>query len=573
MSTAAETAVAPPPIGGGWGLPIVLLLTLAVTIVPLFLRMPLTNDAETYDLQADIVRRGGILYRDALEPNLPGVVWVHLAVRSAFGESSEALKWFDLLVFCGVLALCTLLVRRAGGSARSACWTALALCAFYLLQSEWNHCQRDTWLLLPTLAAIAWRIQVCHRERPPATLQQFLNAVVEGLIWGAAVWLKPHVVFPAAAVWITSLARQWSGRRAAVEAAGLLCGGGLVGAAGMAWMVETGCWPYFVETLWHWNREYAAAAREHWTSDRFWAMALRFFPWFGLHLLALPCAAIWLIRQQTDPDGTSPAARAVVALVAAAYAGWLIQMFALQHLFDYVHAPGILLAILLLALLSVAGRVSLPPLQLAWATLAVVAAFWSPALNPARLKLWPICVRGPVTPALQDRLSHFRNPNRRDLERIAAFLQSEGVTGRDVCFYNSDFVGMYRQMGLLPPTRYTYLFELMRYLPSRHEQIRAELAATPHRFVVTDVLTTGIPAEKMEKLGPNGPLPGVKAQPKSWTSGYPWSLPAVFRSGTYLVHRVEGPIQALSVPLVPRKSSPQGSAVAQGEASASESSK
>jgi hypothetical protein len=132
---------------------------------------------------------------------------------------------------------------------------------------------------------------------------------------------------------------------------------------------------------------------------------------------------------------------------------------------------------------------------------------------------------------------------------------------------------MYRQMGLLPPTRYTYLFELMRYLPSRHEQIRAELAATPHRFVVTDVLTTGIPAEKMEKLGPNGPLPGVKAQPKSWTSGYPWSLPAVFRSGTYLVHRVEGPIQALSVPLVPRKSSPQGSAVAQGEASASESSK
>ena len=77
-------------------LPLFLLATLAVIAVPVFVRMPLTNDAETYDLQADIVRRGGVLYRDALEPNLPGVVWVQLAVRSVFGDSSEALKLFDL---------------------------------------------------------------------------------------------------------------------------------------------------------------------------------------------------------------------------------------------------------------------------------------------------------------------------------------------------------------------------------------------------------------------------------------------------------------------------------------------
>ena len=78
-------------------LPLVLLSALCVIAVPLFVRMPLTNDAEQYDLQADVVRRGGVLYRDALEPNLPGVVWVHVGVRRLLGESSEALKAFDLV--------------------------------------------------------------------------------------------------------------------------------------------------------------------------------------------------------------------------------------------------------------------------------------------------------------------------------------------------------------------------------------------------------------------------------------------------------------------------------------------
>ena len=48
-------------------LPLVLLVALVAVAVPLFVRMPLTNDAEQYDLQADVVRRGGMLYRDALE--------------------------------------------------------------------------------------------------------------------------------------------------------------------------------------------------------------------------------------------------------------------------------------------------------------------------------------------------------------------------------------------------------------------------------------------------------------------------------------------------------------------------
>ena len=42
--------------------------------------------------------QGDVLYRDALENNLPGMLWLHVAVRSLLGWSSEVLRLVDLLV-------------------------------------------------------------------------------------------------------------------------------------------------------------------------------------------------------------------------------------------------------------------------------------------------------------------------------------------------------------------------------------------------------------------------------------------------------------------------------------------
>ena len=73
-----------PTAATAWG---VLALLLAVN-VPLFLCMPLTDDTTLYDLQARNLMQGGVMYRDIFEPNLPGVVWVHIAIRSLLGTSS-----------------------------------------------------------------------------------------------------------------------------------------------------------------------------------------------------------------------------------------------------------------------------------------------------------------------------------------------------------------------------------------------------------------------------------------------------------------------------------------------------
>jgi hypothetical protein len=532
--------------------PLLALAALAVLAVPLFVRMPLTNDAETYDLQAHLLRQGGMLYRDALEPNLPGVIWVHWAVRRTFGDSAEALRIFDLAVFAGILALAARLVTLAGGSARAAAWTAFGLAGFYWSQSEWIHCQRDIWMLAPTLGAITLRLETAHQNWSPSAGRRFLLSFVEGVLWGCGVWLKPYIALPAAAVWLTSAVWSWRGSKVLVELAGLLWGGGVIGAAGVAWMVHTGCWPYFLETAAHWNPEYFAAGRANWTLPRFVATVLRLFPWYGLHLIAAVAVAwLWLKPAPTRPPKSSETSEvfdrsSATVLVAAAYVGWMIQAFAFQHCFDYIHAPAVMLAFLLLAMCTVSstGRGT----RIAWATFAAIALCWSPLLQPSRLELWPACVRGEVTPAIQDRLSHFQNPVQKDLARVADYLQRQGISGQDVCFYNSDFVGMYRRMNLMPPSRYTYFHELIRYLPSHHDDLLRGVAESPHRFVVTDVLSTGIKADRVDRLGPNGPLPDVKAQPKSWSSGYPWSYPVVFRAGTYLVHRIDGPITTLSVP-------------------------
>jgi hypothetical protein len=235
--------------------------------VPLFLRMPLTSDTELFDLQASSFRSGSVLYRDFLEPNLPGVVWIHLLVRSMAGESAEAMRAFDLFIFGIIATLAARLVCSAGGSRAAAVWTALGMSGFYLTASEWCHCQRDVWMLCPALAAVSVRYFSLNKVRG---FDRFRWSLLEGLLWGAAVWLKPHVMFPAALVWMVSV-RCWPDWRCVVtDVCGLLIGGLVMGGLGIGWMMSVGCWQPFLETMLC-------------DSDRgFYFSSRRLWPWVGV---------------------------------------------------------------------------------------------------------------------------------------------------------------------------------------------------------------------------------------------------------------------------------------------------
>ncbi len=518
--------------------------------------MPLTNDTELFDLHADLVRGGGVLYRDLLEPNLPGVVWVHLFVRAVLGDSPEAMRLFDLLVFAGILTLLARLVVLAGGSSRAALWSVVGGAGFYLSVSEWCHCQRDTWMLLPALEALCLRVGTLQRPESSTATRVVARSGIEGVLWGLAVWIKPYVLLPAVAAWLAGHRTRVAplrrvdlspheGRRAVLmDAAGLLAGGLVVGAVGSVWLVQHGCWPAFLDTLREWNPRYFAAGREHWTLSRFCATGLRLSPWFLLHALAVPLSLLTLAGRWRRSSVDGPVdldRRRVIAVSAAAYLGWTLQAFFLQHLFDYVYVPPVLLAGLVLACLSVsATAASRRRLRFAWTAFAVLALASSPLLRQDRLRLWDDCLTADATPRLRDQLAHFDNPRREDLARVAEFLRRAHVGPRDVCFYNSDFVSLHRQLGLQPPTRYTYLHEIQVFFPERRAQIQADLARSRHRYVVTDLVSCGMPRRDAEAIGPAGPLAPPPAYARSRPASYPWSCPVVYRAGTYLVHRVGG---------------------------------
>lgn len=517
-----------------WRLPLVGLLLWLVVAVPLFVRMPLTNDTEVYDLQASAFRHGSVLYRDFLEPNLPGVIWVHLGVRAVLGESSEAMRVFDLLVLAGISGFAAHFVQRAGGTRAAYVWTVWMLTAFYLTASEWCHCQRDVWMLLPVLDAISVRL---HAFTLTSTGPRWGWAFLEGLLWGGAVWIKPHVIIPGALVWLVTLKSIRSGREFAADLLGLLSGGLVMGGIGVAWMMSVGCWQPFVETLQEWNPAYFRAGREHWTLRRFLSMVVRQGAWS----LLPPLAALVVFRsmwRSWRPVLTCNVPPTAGELLGALFVGWCVQAGFLQHLFDYVFAPVFLLAILLSCVTTARetgafrwGLQAALALVLCWVGI-------SPAMRWDRVRCWSICWQRELSPAQRDQLALLPNPVRDDLAQVASFLQRANVSDRDVCFYNSDFVSLYRQLGLLPPVRYTYFFETMQFFPEKRNDLLEELQQQSHRYVVTDLVSVGMPRRDAEAVGPAGPHAPPPAYRRAPINVYPWSCPVVYRAGTYLIHQV-----------------------------------
>lgn len=522
-------------------LPLVCLAILLLMAVPLFLRMPLTNDAELFDLQASAAQNGGVLYRDFLEPNLPGVIWLHQIARTLLGDSPEALRAFDLLIWMGILLVSGQLLRLAGGAPRTVTWMQFTLAACYLSQSEWCHCQRDGWMLLPAGCALLLRAQSLLANMRGNRVQLYC-ALSEGICWGLAVWLKPHVILPGTAVILISTLWSKNLRLFLSELLMIFCGGLVIGAAGVGWMYRTGCWPYYLETMRDWNPDYFAAGRDHWTWSRLVGIVWRLSPWSLLPIAALLQFATWFRdywHASPDDKRASAPGAAVVTLVGSMFLAWSGQVVLLQHQFDYVYLPIVILAIVLLSVMHVAANQKISKSwPVGWMVFAILVLATSPLTDRSRLACWQECVRGPGTPDLQDRLALLGHPQQHHLTEIADYLRAQNISTHDVCCYNSDCVSLYRRLSLLPPVKYTYFFETLQFFPHRRTQILQEIAERPHQYVVTDLLSCGLSPTEALEVGPEGataPPPAYRDAPRDL---YPWNCPVVYRSGSYLVHRV-----------------------------------
>ena len=533
-------------------------IALAVLLViglPLHLCMPLWVDVTHYDIAARSVMQGGVHYRDIFDMNFPGILWLHIGIRALLGWSSVALRAVDVLILGTVIAL---LLRwlPTGCSAAYRVWVAVALAVFYLTTSEWSHCQRDPWMLLPALIALALR-----RRQVAALLAGDLSAAStlirawgEGLCWGAACWIKPFVVVPGLACWLVGvLVVAPGGRRAiglaAADAAGLLAGGLTAGGLGLAWLIGSGSWPYFVDTMLNWNAK-EGYYQWNWYGFRltawwvYWWFLVRLNGWNLIHLLAVPLALASLGRLlRAVPRFRDPAALAGLAppgLFAAFYLGWLFQAVVLQQKFEYILVPPVLLAIVQVAqgdwlVNHRALRAGLI------AGFVVVVSWWSPALRLERLAVWGKCWREGNSAEVRDALAvRSDGPCWVSLARVAEELRARGVQQGEVACYSLQAVPLYLELDRQPGTRFTMFETSLRFYPDRAPELWKLLGAGASRsYLVTDLRSAGLTLEQARAERSGEPLALPPDFPPEKLKSLPWSLPVVFRAGTYVVHQIK----------------------------------
>lgn len=519
--------------------------------VPLFLCLPLWVDVTLYDLAARAVLRGGVHYRDVFDTNTPGIVWFHAVARSLFGWRPEALRAVDLGMVSATAVLLAGWVRKCGASRAVVVWFLAGVAWFYLFTSEFSHCQRDVWMLLP--ATVAGRMRLQRIGEP-----SWRWGIVEGAVWGLGVWIKPFVLVPAAAVWLASavgILRQLGWKSLGRDFLAVFCGGMLAGLAGLGWLVESGTWPYFRDIFSSWNPEYASGTLAG-VPGRVLDTPFYFPPWSWLVVLAIPVAIRQLVRAASSPTG----------LLSAFFLGWFAQALVLQRGFDYVHVPETILA------LAVLGARGWKPAILMLTWVAGVGLLWffvdprpgvsedlrpafarPPLANPATLRLWPRCWSAGSTPELRDRLGRLApvhcKPEWVHLQRVAEFLRTVDPPLRDgelTCWHDSTHP-LYMMLDLEPSTRYMH-FGTVLAMRKHAAEVAGDVAASRQRYVVSDLRRI-----TWDDDAPNAPGELDRPSLPEWVPDrfrdqFPWNQPVVFRSGRYVVHRIENPLGKIDIP-------------------------
>ncbi|MBP3953724.1 hypothetical protein J8F10_00215 [Gemmata sp. G18] len=607
--------------------------------VPLFLAMPPWCDVTLYQMAARNILNGGVHYRDIFDTNLPGFVWAMAGLKLVFGWNYEALRAVDLLVIGSSVALLCGWVRRCGSPSYTVAWLVAAVALYYPFTTEFSHIQRDPWMLLP--AALAARLRLRRVTGEPTPLTPFpkmeggtelktqttapqapisspsplgggvgegsllRSSILEGFLWGAAVWLKPHMVVPAFVVWVTSavfLARREPLTRVLADLGRVITGGLLAGAPGIAWLIGTGAWPYFLDIFLNWNPAYFADSGSLY--DRGGTLFKCFRPWSLLHHVAIALAvlALWESRVWSRKPGRparlprprwwyAPAESERVAsaraLLAAFYLGWLAQAVFLQRGFEYVHAPLLLLAFAVIA----SQRWCFGFIYLLWfvavgalmngAEVYPPAAQVADALNPecpyvkfakhpladrSVMKLWPRAWTEGGSPELRDRLGQYTDIHCGtkwcELTDVANYLKTIDPPigpGELNCWHDSTHP-VYLMLDVDPATRYMHYgtvfairekAELPPGEKPKRQQIVDAVANSRQRYVVSDLLRTcwnGDTPYHASSWADGDPLPVWL--PANERQKFPWNQPVVFRSGRYVVHKIDPniPLGTIRVP-------------------------
>ena len=469
------------------------LLAVLVTFLPLFLRMPVWFDVILFDIFAKTILRHGSLYQHLFYNAFPGMVWMQTGVRYCLGWSDEAIRFADFLVVAANVLLLSRLIGPRAGLVRRTALCGLLFC-FYFSTSEWCHCQRDTWMLLPTLAAVWLREKEVKRLIRGGGLRLW-PSLLEGICWAVAFVIKPFVLIVAAPIVIATVAIVWAYRPRAWRA--LLLDLSLV-TLGAAVIVGTSCWalrssgdwPFFYDGLTEWSVGYYEQAPK--LLDRIAKLFEWLPPWGWVHALALLAAVAVvgaaLFHKRLPAENWAEQGTLETLLLALLYLAWSAQANFLQWQFDYHLVPPVLLAVALIFSMEPLMR-SPVVLFLALPALVATALIFHPLLATERLALWSGCCTEPSTPARKNALTLTDQPMSPDwvqLEEVRAFLAGLHLKQRELTCHSVSTISLYLNLDLEPSTRYVPTWVHLFVWPMHAAEIEDALRRSPQEYVVVD---------------------------------------------------------------------------------------
>jgi 4-amino-4-deoxy-L-arabinose transferase-like glycosyltransferase len=307
----------------------VLVSAVGVLLVAPMLLYPFGRDQGVFACGADVMRRGGALYRDFWDLKPPGIYYLYRLSFAALGRSMLAPRLLDLL-FSLATAMGLALIGRRLWSWWAGVGAGLLFLSRYALGFDyWHSAQADGFASLPlTLAALAMLAAERRRSWPLAALC--------GALVGAAVTAKFTLgIFLLLPLTALVIARGENLGTRLARAAGYLLGcAAVVGAMGLLiWRAQA--LGDMLEIMISWNAHYASIR----VSDRAEIALQTWRFWFGRNsgalnlvgLLALAGLADLILRREKDPVRWMPAAWLALMLV---------QVYVQGKYFEYHWLPA-----------------------------------------------------------------------------------------------------------------------------------------------------------------------------------------------------------------------------------------
>jgi 4-amino-4-deoxy-L-arabinose transferase-like glycosyltransferase len=301
----------------------------ALMVAPMLL-YPFGRDQGVFACGADVIRRGGALYRDFWDLKPPGIYYLFRMSFIAFGRSMLAPRLLDLFFSLATAAGLALIGRRL-----SSLWAGVAAGLLFLSRyalgfDYWNSAQADGFASLPLAMGVLALLAAERRRSWPL-------AALCGALIGAAIIIKftlgIFILLPLAA--LAAARGERLGPRLA-RAAGYLLGCAAVVGAIVALVWRSHALGDMLAIMFAWNAQYAAIRASG--LDTIVFQTWRF--WFGhdhgvlnlIGLLALAGVADLVLRREKDPTRWMPAAWVAVMLA---------QVYVQGKYFEYHWLPAL----------------------------------------------------------------------------------------------------------------------------------------------------------------------------------------------------------------------------------------